>query len=1357
MNKFISLLLLKVVFITSALGQILPDPGSLPEKYYPSSTKVIKLGNIKALRDIAPHKSELQPPSEKTWTKSNYFKSNELRNPHPQPQGGDPLAAASLKNSAEKVAAEITPGLNFEGLGDLSGVTPPDPVGDVGLNHYVQMVNSSNGAWFQVWNKQGQSVYGPALTSTIWSQVQSGSIGDPIIQYDHDAQRWLMMEMQGFSDNQLLIAVSDDSDPTGSWKAYRVQCQGFPDYPKLYVWPNAYFVTINEIVETNKCSGYALDRAALLAGDAEISTYRFEMPNFQAIRYQPATGADWEGGPPPPPGSPGLIFRLYDDAWDGGTDQIQLWQIFVDWNNPTQNFALGPTSFHTTPFETRVCYGSGLFNCIEQPGFPATPRLTALENIIMYRAPYRNFGTYESIVLNHVTDISAEVGDGGDAGIRWYEFRKNNGEPNWSIFQEGTYAPDLNNRFTGTISQDVQGSMAIGYTTTSSITFPGIRVTGRRISDAPGTMPVEEYTLIPGGQSHMGDSRWGDYSNMSVDPVDGKTFWYVSEYQPSGAPWGTRIGTFQIRRDSYDITPTVVTAPVNSALLDNQQVTIKILNGGLNTASNFSADLYADGILLSTEPVSGTILPNGILEYTFQPLLSWNAIGEKKNLMVITHWIKDVFPRNDTLRTTIKKLASFDVAIAGTFGLPNLICATEHTFGLILRNASGLPLDSTQIRWNINTGPATTIFWYGHLLPGEQDTVPIALTGLTGVQNLFKARTLLPNGQMDQDSLNDKIQQKLYSNLQGAFLTIKAKTDIGILYYEIKDASNNVLDKGTFSSGEQTTQICSGNATCYKLVLKSLTFRWEGAIELYDLFGNLLASQFEATPAASSTSFCTPGRKQVDVGAFGLLSPSSGPNLTGTEVVTIAVRNFGLTPQENISVMWREENGIWNTETMTESIPGGLTKSFSFAGSAANLSTPGAGKNLEIKATVTGDEKPENDTRTFKVTHKVQRDLALLDMESIACYSPTGNSIRLLIENTGLTTVDSFEVSYVLNGIPGTAVITGADLAPGQQQKQIIQIGNGQIGTNQLTANISRVNTSGNDDYESNDEKIITYSIDPNKIAIDLYLGLDDSPRETSWELRYAGGSLVSTGGEYSEKQGAVYERFCLDKDSCLIFTLFDSGNNGMEGSVLLQQQNSNFPIWSFYGVTDTFSKKIIVPFCATTLCGGFSATFSITDASNNAASDGSIQVDIAGGVAPYRYSINNMAPQAGNTFGGLVPGDYIILVLDANDCPYSSVATVKTVSGVTANVPLRAVTVTPNPTSGLFWIKMPAKTSEQFADCTVYDASGKVVRKFQMARFDQELVGACSLEKNAAGTYFVVVSQKSGFRIAEKRIQKIN
>ncbi len=460
---------------------------------------------------------------------------------------------------------------------------------------------------------------------------------DPIIQYDHAAGRWLMMEMRAFGANELLIAVSNTSDPTGTWKAFVVQTLGFPDYPKLYVWPDAYIITVNEIVGGNVCSGFALERDAMLAGEEDFKVYRFAMPNFNAIFYQPATGADWEGGPPPPPGSPGYIFRVYDDAWDGGTDQIQMWEMSVDWNDQSKSKITGPLNLNPAPFETKVCLGNNnLFDCIEQPN-PAAPRITALENIVMYRAPYRNFGTHESIVFNHVADVSGQVGEGGIAQVRWYEVRRKPGG-SWSIFQQGTHAPDLlTNRFMGTICTDEAGNIGLGYSVSSTTVNPGLRLGGRRSGDPLGTMPVEEYTLAAGTASHL-DQRWGDYSTLAVDPEDGRTFWFTGEYQPAGQSWGTRIGSFRIQRDTYDLSPR--TLPLRSSGgLGDEEVTVELLNLGISAAEgSASVSLFFDGKLVASDAISTPLAAEETLSHTFSQTVNMSEVGKTYAFMVVTNW-----------------------------------------------------------------------------------------------------------------------------------------------------------------------------------------------------------------------------------------------------------------------------------------------------------------------------------------------------------------------------------------------------------------------------------------------------------------------------------------------------------------------------------------------------------------------------------------------------------------------------------------------------------------------------------------------------------------------------------------------
>jgi hypothetical protein len=159
----------------------------------------------------------------------------------------------------------------------------------------------------------------------------------------------------------------------------------------------------------------------------------------------------------------------------------------------------------------------------------------------MHRVQYRNFGTHESLVGNFTVDV-----DGADqGGIRWYELRKTGAGP-WSLHQEGTHAPDTDNRWMGSIALDGAGNIALGYSVSSEATFPSIRYAGRLPIDPPGTLPVGEVSLVEGGASQTFLSRWGDYSSMNVDPVDDCTFWYTNEYIPAngGEFWRTRIGKF---------------------------------------------------------------------------------------------------------------------------------------------------------------------------------------------------------------------------------------------------------------------------------------------------------------------------------------------------------------------------------------------------------------------------------------------------------------------------------------------------------------------------------------------------------------------------------------------------------------------------------------------------------------------------------------------------------------------------------------------------------------------------------------------------------------------------------------------
>jgi len=409
---------------------------------------------------------------------------------------------------------------NFDGVGNVNGVYPPDTDGDVGLNHYFQMINLS----FAIWDKQGNLLYGPVDNSTLWDGFigpwTGTNDGDPIVLYDELADRWMASQFAINTNNGSywqLVAVSATSDPLGSYHRYAFQMPAFNDYPKLSVWPDAYYATFNMFGSYTRVGVAAFEREAMLAGDPDAQMVYFNQP-AGTFSMQPA---DFDGTPPPE-GAP-----CYFGYIRSSNKNFEVYEFDVDWTTPSNSTYTVVNALATATYNSNL-------NGIPQPG--TTTRLDDLGVMLMFRLQYRNFGSYQTLVANHTVNAG-----GGRTGVRWYELRKET--DNWYIYQQGTYAPpDGIYRWMGSIAMNGNGDIALGYSGANSSTYPSIYYVGRR-ADAPlGEMNLEEIQIIGGTNSQSGISRWGDYSCLSVDPSDDSTFWFTTEYIGSG--WKTRIASF---------------------------------------------------------------------------------------------------------------------------------------------------------------------------------------------------------------------------------------------------------------------------------------------------------------------------------------------------------------------------------------------------------------------------------------------------------------------------------------------------------------------------------------------------------------------------------------------------------------------------------------------------------------------------------------------------------------------------------------------------------------------------------------------------------------------------------------------
>lgn len=473
----------------------------------------------------------------------------------PVPQGANTQPDPVVQSSAPGPKVSTTSGLNFAGIGDTSNTpanpcncAPSDTNGAVGATQFVQWVNTA----FAVYDKTtGGRVMGPTAGNTLWSGFgggcQTNNDGDPIAQYDKIANRWVLTQFSVSTTPFLqCIAVSTTSDATGTYNRYAFSFGNtqFPDYPKLGVWPDAYYMSFNIFNNGQTFAGAkacAFDRNAMLTGAAATSVCFQESTSVASLLPSDLDGASTTLGGPgstsstglPPAGSPDFFLNF-------GTNSLNLFKFHVDFTTPSNSTFTGPTVIAVAAF-TAACSGGG--SCIPQPN--TNNQLDSLADRLMYRLAYRHFSDgHESLVVTHSVTVSGNR-HSSVTGLRWYELRNPNGTP--TVFQQGTYAPDSNSRWMGSIAMDQVGDIAIGYSVSSSSVFPSIRYTGRVPTDALGTLEAENSILAGSGSQTGTLHRWGDYSSISVDPVDDCTFWYTTEYlQASGSfNWSTQIASFK--------------------------------------------------------------------------------------------------------------------------------------------------------------------------------------------------------------------------------------------------------------------------------------------------------------------------------------------------------------------------------------------------------------------------------------------------------------------------------------------------------------------------------------------------------------------------------------------------------------------------------------------------------------------------------------------------------------------------------------------------------------------------------------------------------------------------------------------
>lgn len=726
-----------------------------------------------------------QPPWPYPAKKEQREANRNPRLPHRHVDSPDPVVQNAFPSMLSLFAPSIpSPIRNFDGIpfpGVGCNCAPPDTVGEIGATQYVQMVNIG----LQVFDKNsGNSVLGPVSIGSIWAGFgglcETSGDGDPVVLYDQLANRWLISQFAGTSIPTIeCIAISTTSDATGSWHRYAFTLgTNFFDYPHLAVWPDAYYMSMNIFNSSATAylgpQAFAFDRAKMLAGMPAT----FITPGItNGANEETFLPADLDGSTLPPAGAPGVFL-----FWPGGTsaNQYRIWHFDVDFATPANSTF---TQFAAVPSAafTQICPATRA--CIPQLG--TTNRVDAIGDRLMYRVAYRNFGTHESLVGNFT--VSAN----GVAGLRWFELRNVTSGP-LTVHQQSTYQPDTTWRWMGSVAQDGEGNLAIGFSASSASINPQIRYAGRFVSDPLNVLGQGEETLFSGAGSQTGTlNRWGDYSALTIDPVDDSTFWYTQEYIPTNGSfnWRTRVGSFK-----FSTVPTnnvisagayLVSAGPNNLPDPGETVTVAI---GLR-------NIGGPGVPCTTAALTATLQSGGGVT---SPPAGQNygvlCAGDAPVFRNFTFVVDPALPCGSSITATVAAVDGMENfgLLANTFATGSLQTTPLQNFDGVV--APALPMGWTPTASGSGTNPVTVT----NFVDTAPNAVHLSEASTVGLSEVTSATFAVPG---PNQKLTFRNQFNTEPNFDGLVLEISVN---GGAFQDIL-AAGGTFEQGGYNSSLPTT------------------------------------------------------------------------------------------------------------------------------------------------------------------------------------------------------------------------------------------------------------------------------------------------------------------------------------------------------------------------------------------------------------------------------------------------------------------------------------------------------------------------------------------------------------------------
>lgn len=548
-------------------------------------------------------------------------------------------------------------GVNFDENATNAGFysIPPDPHGAVGPEHVVSITNYSIEWHSKTGTQQNSQRLGKNSTTAVGGFFAPlnpvNTLFDPKVVYDQMSNRFVAVALErrdtargdAVNTSRILLAVSDDSNPNGTWHFLAIEgkiniggTDSWADYPGLSVDEEAIYITNNQFAfGTNAFLGnrlWIVNKAQIYANEASPAVTVHDTSTLAGLPGQSGTTqpAHMFGAGP---GSTGTF--LVSTGWASTNEFVSVIRVDNPLTSPTFTNQFVSVGNLQTDFVT--------FPNSPQPG--SSIKIWTNDNRAL-NAVWRNNNLY---LVNTIFPASGP--HAGEETAHWYKISTSN-LASLTVADQGDIGGEdiaANTRtFFPSIAVDSNDNIAIGFSAAGPNLYGSAYFTIHRAGAAAGT--TETPTVMAAGQDYYvrtftsgstGRNRWGDYTATVVDPLD-DSFWTFNQYAMTRGTtftgedgrWATRWGKFTASLNSQP-----VLTPSGTSTLDSISVNVPNANNPGTLISDIISRMSPGGGI--TDPDVGALqgiaingatgTSTGSWEYSTNGGSNWTAVGTVSN------------------------------------------------------------------------------------------------------------------------------------------------------------------------------------------------------------------------------------------------------------------------------------------------------------------------------------------------------------------------------------------------------------------------------------------------------------------------------------------------------------------------------------------------------------------------------------------------------------------------------------------------------------------------------------------------------------------------------------------------------